>query len=43
MISTGCRKVKCECRFVVWQMTLAECMPHLLSFGALSPRTAQIH
>ncbi len=24
-----------ECQFVVWQMTLAECMPHLLSFGAL--------
>ena len=43
MISDGCQNVTGECQFVVWDMTLAECMPHLLSFGALSPRTAQIH
>ena len=32
-----------DCQFAVLRTILAECMPHLLSFGALSPRTAQIH
>ena len=27
-----------DCQFAVWRTLLAEFMPHLLSFGALSPR-----
>jgi hypothetical protein len=32
-----------SCQFASLWRILAECMPHLLSFGALSPRTTQIH